>query len=151
MSATVTITPSTGAAVPLGTVSNMHLAILLRALHGRTSGLAPDLSFRFPLGEHGDDPADDVLFALQAGKGHGEVQEVTVEMELTNPSSGDELGTFTFEGASVLAYSEDDNGGAVGAEVRIRAGKVTYSPAGSGEDITFDVLSDRVGRSAPQQ
>src|SRR4051812_18728687 len=101
MKAQMSIKNAEGQEVPLGEVILVEETIPFASEHGRTSAGAVQFEFRRLSGQHSNDPADDVIFGLVAGKGRGEVIETTATVVYRNPRSLAEVGTLVLERANV--------------------------------------------------
>jgi len=146
MAAQIKINDANGTEVSLGLVDDPHLTLALHSGHGCTTAHALDLEFRREMGQTSDDPADDAIYQLVAGKGRGEVIETKVRVTYLSTRSQEELGTLELSRASIYSYREDDVGSAVFQRVVIRAGHSRFTPAGGAAPIELRVLAATVRR-----
>jgi hypothetical protein len=138
MSASITIKGPNGQDVPLGEVSDPIFTQAIQASPGRSQLQALEVDFLRNLGQNHNDPADDVVFKLQAGAGHGEVQETTATIQLKNSRNQTTFGTLTLSKVCVSSYQEKDLGASIQAHIVLRASSYHYQPA-DGQQVEVNI------------
>ncbi len=124
----MTVKDRQGQEISLGLVSNLEISLPIDANLGKAQAQALEVSCYRALSQNQDDAADDILFRLQAGDGHGEVEPTEVKVQFMHPQTRVEIGELKMQ-ASVQSYGDADVGAAIRSHVVLRASSYEYQPA----------------------